>query len=241
MIIYPALDLRGGKVVRLRRGDPQQQTVYSHDPIEVAQRWIEAGATWLHVVNLDGAFSEANDNEAILEALALTDVQVQFGGGLRTLEDVQRAFDKGARRVVLGTLAVEHPQHVAAMVARWGAEAIAVALDAREGRVVTHGWQQETDVSAIELGKWLAVEGLRHELYTDVSRDGELIGVNVEATSRLARETGLQVIASGGVTTLGEIVALRDAGNIAGVVIGTALYEGLIDLAEAIRLAQAED
>lgn len=241
MIIYPALDLRGGKVVRLRQGDPQQQTVYSHDPIEVAQRWIEAGATWLHVVNLDGAFSEANDNEAILEALALTDVQVQFGGGLRTLEDVQRAFDKGARRVVLGTLAVEHPQHVAAMVARWGAEAIAVALDARDGRVVTHGWQQETGVSAIELGKWLAVEGLRHALYTDVSRDGELIGVNVEATSRLARETGLQVIASGGVTTLGEIIALRDAGNIAGVVIGTALYEGLIDLAEAIRLAQAED
>ncbi len=240
MIIYPALDLRGGKVVRLRQGDPRQQTVYSDDPLAVAQRWIDAGATWLHVVNLDGAFAEANDNEAILETLALADVQIQFGGGLRSLEDVQRAFDKGATRVVLGTLAVEHPQHVAAMVARWGADAIAVALDAREGQVVTHGWQRETGVSAIELGKWLAVEGVRHALYTDVSRDGELIGVNVAATAQLARETGLQVIASGGVTALGEIIALRDAG-IAGVILGTALYEGLIDLAEAIRLAQAEN
>lgn len=240
MIIYPALDLRGGKVVRLRQGDPRQQTVYSDDPLAVAQRWIDAGATWLHVVNLDGAFAEANDNEAILEALALADVQIQFGGGLRSLEDVQRAFDKGATRVVLGTLAVEHPQHVAAMVARWGTDAIAVALDAREGQVVTHGWQRETGVSAIELGKWLAAEGVRHALYTDVSRDGELIGVNVAATAQLARQTGLQVIASGGVTALGEIIALRDAG-IAGVILGTALYEGLIDLAEAIRLAQAEN
>jgi phosphoribosylformimino-5-aminoimidazole carboxamide ribotide isomerase len=241
MIIYPALDLRGGKVVRLRQGDPRQQTVYSDNPLEVAQRWIDAGATWLHVVNLDGALAEANDNEAILEALALTDVQVQFGGGLRTLEDVQRAFDRGAARVVLGTLAVEHPQHVAAMVARWGADAIAIALDARDGQVLTHGWQRETGVSAIELGKWFAVEGVRHAIYTDVSRDGELIGVNVEATSRLARETGLHIIASGGVTALGEIIALREAGNIAGVILGTALYEGLIDLAEAIRLAQAEN
>lgn len=241
MIIYPALDLRGGKVVRLRQGDPRQQTVYSDNPLEVAQRWIDAGATWLHVVNLDGALAEANDNEAILEALALTDVQIQFGGGLRTLEDVQRAFDRGATRVVLGTLAVEHPQHVAAMVARWGADAIAIALDAREGQVLTHGWQRETGVSAIELGKWFAVEGVRHAIYTDVSRDGELIGVNVEATSRLARETGLHIIASGGVTALGEIIALREAGNIAGVILGTALYEGLIDLAEAIRLAQAEN
>lgn len=241
MIIYPALDLRGGKVVRLRQGDPRQQTVYSDNPLEVAQRWIDAGATWLHVVNLDGALAEANDNEAILEALALSDVQIQFGGGLRTLEDVQRAFDRGATRVVLGTLAVEHPQHVAAMVARWGADAIAIALDARDGQVLTHGWQRETGVSAIELGKWFAVEGVRHAVYTDVSRDGELIGVNVEATSRLARETGLHIIASGGVTALGEIIALREAGNIAGVILGTALYEGLIDLAEAIRLAQAEN
>ncbi|MFQ3536948.1 MAG: 1-(5-phosphoribosyl)-5-[(5-phosphoribosylamino)methylideneamino]imidazole-4-carboxamide isomerase [Aggregatilineales bacterium] len=240
MIIYPALDLRGGKVVRLRQGDPRQQTVYSDNPLAVAQRWIDAGATWLHVVNLDGALAEANDNEAILEALALTGAQIQFGGGLRTPEDVQRAFDRGATRVVLGTLAVEHPQHVAAMVARWGADAVAVALDARDGQIVTHGWQRETGVSAVELGKWLAVEGVRHAIYTDVSRDGELIGVNAEATAHLARQTGLQVIASGGVTALGEIIALRDAGNIAGVILGTALYEGLIDLAEAIRLAQAE-
>jgi phosphoribosylformimino-5-aminoimidazole carboxamide ribotide isomerase len=157
---------------------------------------------------------------------------------LRTLEDVQRAFDRGATRVVLGTLAAEHPQLVPAMLARWGAESIVVALDARDGLVVTHGWQRATGISAIELGKRLAAEGVRYALYTDVSRDGALTGVNIEATARLARETGLQVIASGGVTALSEIVALRDAGNINGVVLGTALYEGLIDLAEAIRLAQ---
>ncbi|MCC7209792.1 MAG: 1-(5-phosphoribosyl)-5-[(5-phosphoribosylamino)methylideneamino]imidazole-4-carboxamide isomerase [Anaerolineae bacterium] len=239
MIIYPALDLRHGKVVRLRLGDPSQQTIYG-EPIEVAERWIRAGAEWLHVVNLDGAFTEpsASANEAIVEQLALTGLPIQFGGGLRSFEDVQRAFDLGVSRAVLGTLAAEQPDVAAACIARWGADAVAVALDTRDGQVMTRGWQQESGATAAELGKRLAALGARHALYTDVSRDGALTGVNVEATVQLAKDTGLQVIASGGVSTLGDIVALKESGAVAGAVLGTALYEGLVDLAEAIRLAE---
>jgi phosphoribosylformimino-5-aminoimidazole carboxamide ribotide isomerase len=239
MIIYPALDLRHGKVVRLRLGDPSQQTVYG-EPVAVADRWIKAGAEWLHVVNLDGAFTEpdADVNEAIVEQLAMAGLPIQFGGGLRSFEDVQRAFDLGVSRAVLGTLAAEQPDVVAACIARWGADAIAVALDARDGQVMTRGWQQETGFTAVELGQHLAALGARHALYTDVSRDGALTGVNVTATVELARATGLQVIASGGVSTLGDIVALKESGVVAGAVLGTALYEGLVDLAEAIRLAE---
>src|SRR5512143_2934243 len=130
MIVYPALDLRQGMVVRLRQGDPNQQTIYSDDPLAVADRWITAGAEWLHVVNLDGAFSEANDNEAILEELAAIGLPIQFGGGLRDFEDVRRAFERGATRVVLGTVAVEQPEIVDATIARWGGESVAIALDA---------------------------------------------------------------------------------------------------------------
>lgn len=239
MIIYPALDLRGGKVVRLRGGDPNQQTIYSADPLAVADRWISAGAEWLHVVNLDGAFAEdtAAENERMLELLADAGLPIQFGGGLRTFEDVQRAFDLGASRVILGTMAVENPDHVAAAIARWGVEHVAIALDAREGIVATRGWQESSGISAVELGQRMATFGARYALYTDVARDGQLSGVNITATIELAQATGLQVIASGGVTTLSDITELRDSGLIEGAVLGTAIYEGVIDLAEAIRLA----
>jgi len=240
MIIYPALDLRGGKVVRLRSGDPNQQVVYGDDPLVVADRWIAAGAEWLHVINLDGAFADPNaeQNERMLELLADTGLPIQFGGGLRTFEDVQRAFDLGATRVILGTMAVENPDHVAAAIARWGTPHVAVALDAREGIVATHGWQHESGVNAVDLGLHMASLGAEFALYTDVSRDGQLSGVNIEATVELAQATGLKVIASGGVTTLSDITELRDSGVVEGAVLGTALYEGVIDLAEAIRLAR---
>ncbi len=238
MILYPALDLKGGKVVRLRQGDLAQQTVYSDDPPAVAERWIAAGAEWLHVVNLDGAFSLENDNERVVKALVAFGVPIQFGGGLRSIDDVRRAFDLGISRVVLGTLALEQTDSVTLAVDHWGADAIAIALDARHGKVTTRGWQQVSDVSPIDFGRQMAAQGARHALYTDVSRDGELTGVNVAATVELAEATGLSVIASGGVTSLGDIVALRESGQIAGAILGTALYEGLIDLAEAIRLAR---
>ncbi len=237
MILYPAVDLRGGKVVRLHQGDPDRQKVYSESPLDVAARWLEAGADWLHVVNLDGAFADANDNLALLEKLAALDVNIQFGGGVRTLDDAARVLAMGVRRVVLGTAVAQNPDMVTAFIARWGSDRLTVALDARAGVVATHGWQQASGWTPESLGRELAARGAVHALYTDVARDGELTGVNVAGTAHLAEATGLQVIASGGVSSLQDVIALRDTGKIAGAVLGKALYEGIIDLAEAIRLA----
>ncbi len=241
MIVYPALDLRGGKVVRLQQGDPARQTTYSDDPRAVAERWIAAGAQWLHVVNLDGALAAANDNKSVVRELAARGVPIQFGGGLRSTTDVARAFDLGVQRVVLGTLAVDQPDVVAQLITYWGTDRIAVALDAREGYVTTHGWQQISTLTPAELGKRFAAMGARHALYTDVSRDGELSGVNVAGTAQLARDSGLAVIASGGVGSLADVIALRATGAVAGVVLGKALYENRIDLAEALSSARQQN
>src|SRR5215213_3461639 len=142
MIIYSAIDLRGGKVVRLKEGDPARQTIFSDDPLTTAKTWIDGGAQWIHMVNLDGAFASANNNGAILEQVAALGTPVQFGGGLRSMADIEQAVERGATRVVLGTIAIEQPEIVAQAVERWGAERICVALDARDGKVATHGWQQ---------------------------------------------------------------------------------------------------
>jgi phosphoribosylformimino-5-aminoimidazole carboxamide ribotide isomerase len=241
VIIYPSLDLKDGRVVRLRQGELERLTVYSEDPLATAQGWIAAGASWLHIVNLDGAFALHNANEAFVGRIAQhgasNNVRVQFGGGLRTLEDVQRAFDLGVSRVVLGTLAAEQPEVIGTLIGRYGAEAVGVALDAREGFVTTRGWQTTTGVTPAELGRRLHGLGVRHCLYTDVVRDGELTGVNVAATVDLAAQTGLQVIASGGVSGLEDVVALKHSGQVAGAVLGKALYSGRLTLADALRVA----
>ena len=238
MIIYPAIDLRGGKVVRLKEGDPNQQTTFSDDPVAVAKQWMAAGADWIHMVNLDGAFANANDNGAILEAVSKLNVKVEFGGGLRSMADIERAIDAGVSRVVLGTVAVKEPDIVREAVAKFGAEAVCVALDARDGLVTTHGWTEKSAMTPVELGNTMAEAGVRHALFTDVSRDGKLSGVNAEATIALGRETGLDVIASGGVTTIDEIEQLRDSGYVAGAVIGMALYEGKLKLVDALEAAK---
>lgn len=241
MIIYPAIDLRGGKVVRLREGDPQRQTIFSDDPIATAQRWIDQGAAWLHVVNLDGAFAAANDNGHILEHLAKLNVSIQFGGGLRSLDDMRRALDRGASRIVLGTVAAQQPDAVFAALERWGAEAICVALDARDGKITTHGWQEQSGMTPIELGRQMAQQGIRHALYTDVSRDGQLSGVNITETIALGQATGLKVIASGGVSSVEEITQLSASGQVAGAVIGMALYAGRLSLKDALEAAGGRD
>jgi phosphoribosylformimino-5-aminoimidazole carboxamide ribotide isomerase len=238
MIVYPAIDLRRGRVVRLRYGDPSQETVHSDDPVAVAERWRAAGAAWLHVINLDGALGEATLALDALRAIAAVGLPVQFGGGLRSLDDAALALQAGATRVILGTLAVQQPDRAGEAVRRFGTEAVAVALDARGERVTTHGWQQVSAWTPAELGARFAQMGVKHALYTDVSRDGDLSGVNVEATAALARATGLAVIASGGVASLDDVRRLRATGAVAGVVIGQALYTGAFALEEALRAAE---
>lgn len=237
MIIYPAIDLRAGKVVRLKEGDPNRQTTFSDNPLETAQRWIDEGAQWLHMVNLDGALADANDNRSILEQVAKLNTPVQFGGGLRSLDDIQQAFDQGAARVVLGTVAIKQPEIVEQSVERWGADKICVALDARDGKITTHGWQQTTDVTPAQLGSTMAEVGVRHALFTDVNRDGGLTGVNIEATVALGKATNLQVIASGGVSSVHEIKQLCASGAVAGAVIGMALYTRQLSLEDALAAA----
>jgi phosphoribosylformimino-5-aminoimidazole carboxamide ribotide isomerase len=237
VIVYPAIDLRHGRVVRLVYGDPARETVHSDDPLATAERWKAAGAQWLHVVNLDGALGEVTLALDTLRALAGAGLPIQFGGGLRTLDDVQTVLDTGAARAILGTLAVKEPELAGAAVERFGVERIAVALDAKGDQVATHGWQQVSTWTPVELGKRFAALGVRHALYTDVSRDGDLSGVNVTATAKLARETGLAVIASGGVASLDDVRALCETGVIAGVIIGKALYSGAFTLEAALQTA----
>jgi phosphoribosylformimino-5-aminoimidazole carboxamide ribotide isomerase len=240
MIIYPAIDIRQGRVVRLLHGDPNQVTVHGDDPVAVAERWKAAGAEWLHVVNLDGAFGESTFAIETLGALAKLGLPIQFGGGLRTLDDAAQALDAGATRVILGTMVVRQPELAGDAVKRFGADKITVALDAKGDQVATHGWQQVSEWTPTDLGKRFKADGVIHALYTDVSRDGDLSGVNVGATSRLARDTGLAVIASGGVASLQDVIALRDVGDIAGVVIGKALYMGALTLDEALRVVSVK-
>jgi phosphoribosylformimino-5-aminoimidazole carboxamide ribotide isomerase len=240
MIIYPAIDLRHGRVVRLQYGDPARETVHSDDPLATAERWQTAGAEWLHVINLDGALGEATLALETLRALSEIGLSIQFGGGLRSLDDAQKALDAGAARVILGTMVVKEPELAGAAVERFGAEKVVVALDAKGDQVATHGWQQVSAWTPVELGKRFAALGVIQALYTDVSRDGDLSGVNVAATANLARETGLRVIASGGVASLDDVRRCRETGVIAGVIIGKALYSGAFALAEALRMAEKD-
>jgi phosphoribosylformimino-5-aminoimidazole carboxamide ribotide isomerase len=245
--LYPAIDLRNGSVVRLKQGDPNQQTTYSNDPVGMAKRWRAEGATWLHIVNLDGAFGEATAARANRRALAniatTVEVKIQFGGGIRNMTDVKAAFDAGAKRVVLGTAAAENPQLIADVIATYGAERLVVGLDSREGLVVTRGWQAPTKITAIELGNRMKEMGVIHALYTEVGRDSMMTGTAAELTSALAQLTGLQVIASGGVGKLDDIkeLLMYAPRGIAGVVIGRALYEGAVSLKEAIQLGMRDE
>jgi phosphoribosylformimino-5-aminoimidazole carboxamide ribotide isomerase len=231
--VFPAIDLRGGQVVRLKEGDPNRQTNYSPDPAAAARRWISTGARWLHVVNLDGAFGEsASANLAALAAILYVAVPagipVQFGGGLRSLEIIQAALELGVTRVVLGTIVVEQPPVLKEALARWGSERIAASLDAREGMVQVRGWQSATPLLATDLALSLKQAGLRWLVFTDIARDGLQTGLNLPATVELSRQSGLNVIASGGVSRLEDVHQAKAAG-LSGAIVGRALYESTID------------
>jgi phosphoribosylformimino-5-aminoimidazole carboxamide ribotide isomerase len=234
-ILYPAIDLRGGQVVRLKQGDPARKTVFGNDPAAVARRWLKAGASWLHVVNLDGAFGEPDDaNRAALQAILGTEVQVQLGGGLRSLDAVASVLTLGVQRAVIGTAAIEDPELVRQAVVNFGAEHMAVGVDAREGRVHTRGWLDDTGVDALTLAKELREDGIETIIVTDISRDGMGSGVNVDLAQQLAQAVGMRVIASGGVDSLEDIRRVRQAG-LPGVIVGRALYDGKFSLEEALQ------
>ena len=235
--IFPAIDLRGGRVVRLSQGDPERETHYADGALSVARRWQEAGAEWLHVINLDGAFGEAGrENYTALARILTAGLKVQFGGGLRSFADIRRALGMGVTRVVLGTVAVEEPKLVAKALDEFGPARVAVGVDARDGFVQVHGWQKAAALRALDLAQQFAAMGGRWLNFTDVSRDGMGSGVNVEATAELARATRLNVIASGGVASLADIRRVQENG-LHGVIIGRALYEGTVELADALAAA----
>ncbi|MFN7037129.1 MAG: 1-(5-phosphoribosyl)-5-[(5-phosphoribosylamino)methylideneamino]imidazole-4-carboxamide isomerase [Bellilinea sp.] len=239
--IYPAIDLRDGKVVRLELGDPSRQTVFGHNPAEAAYRFLSAGAKWLHVVNLDGAFGDerrARRNEtALAQILEITpefDGKIQVGGGLRSLKSIEHLLAMGVKRVILGTLAVEQPQAVIESIRRWGADRIAVSADLRAGKIQTHGWRQSADMQPEKWLQQMADEGLRWVVVTDVERDGMLNGANPEIAVWLQRDSRLRAILAGGVSRMADIQAARRSG-LAGVIIGRALYSGELNLTEVFK------
>jgi phosphoribosylformimino-5-aminoimidazole carboxamide ribotide isomerase len=240
MLIIPAIDLRDGRCVRLTQGRRAEVKVYDGDPVEIARRFEDAGARLLHVVDLDGAFADANslNRKVARRIIRAVEIPVQFGGGLRSVTDVQQLIEYGAAQVVIGTLAAESPETLERFVQLFGFR-ICVGIDARGGQVVTHGWEQEGKIGAVELARRVADAGVDRIVYTDVSRDGMLEGVNLEQTCHIARESGLRVTASGGVSSLADIEQLRSIRQcgVDSVIVGKALYEGRFTLEEALRVA----
>ena len=237
MILYPAIDLKDGKAVRLLRGDMEKATVFNDDPAAQARAFVEAGCQWLHLVDLNGAFEGTPVNAAPVEAiLATCDVPAQLGGGIRDMATIETWLSKGLARVILGTVAVENPDLVRE-AARTFPGKIAVGIDARDGLVATRGWAEETDVNATDLARSFEDAGVAAIIYTDINRDGAMQGPNIEATAALARAVTIPVIASGGVSSLKDLKALRDCGtSLNGAISGRALYDGAIDLREALKL-----
>ncbi|MGL4311511.1 MAG: 1-(5-phosphoribosyl)-5-[(5-phosphoribosylamino)methylideneamino]imidazole-4-carboxamide isomerase [Paracoccaceae bacterium] len=239
MILYPAIDLKDGKCVRLLRGEMSAATVFGDDPAAQAAKFQAAGCEWLHLVDLNGAFAGEPVNAAAVEAiLARVTVPCQLGGGIRDMATIAMWLEKGLARVILGTVAVEDPGLV-----RQAAKAfpgrVAVGIDARKGFVATKGWAEETTVQATDLARSFEDAGVAAIIYTDIDRDGAMQGPNIEATAALACAVAIPVIASGGVSRMADLTALRDTGVIAGAISGRALYDGAIDLADAITALKA--
>ena len=240
MLILPAIDLRGGNCVRLVKGDFKQETIYSEHPEEIALRWEGEGAEFLHVVDLDGALAgEPQNMDAIKCILQAVKIPVEVGGGIRSMESIDRLLSIGVSRVILGSVAVHKEELVQEACSAYG-KRIVVGIDAKKGIVATDGWEKSGDISAVELAKKLGAFGLETIIYTDISRDGTLSGVNVTETAHLARASGLKVIASGGVKSISDIEELkkRECDGIIGVIVGKSIYEGTLSLTEAIAASR---
>lgn len=239
MLVIPAIDLKGGRCVRLYQGRRDKETVFSGDPVGTAERWADQGAERLHVVDLDGAFAGESANLRVLEAIAgKVNVPIQFGGGVRDREGLRRAFEAGASFVILGTVLHKDPRFSVSTLRDFPRK-ILLGIDARGGEVAVSGWEEGTKMEAAELARQYEPEGPAAVVFTDISRDGAMSGPNVEATRALARGLSTPVIASGGVSSLEDIAALLplEAAGVAGVIVGRALYEGKLDLSRAVELA----
>jgi phosphoribosylformimino-5-aminoimidazole carboxamide ribotide isomerase len=237
LTLYPAIDLRRGRCVRLERGAADRETVYEDDPHAVIRRFRGAGVTWVHIVDLDAAFGDGSNRPLIRDLVRDGGLRVQTGGGLRSLEDIEEVMTAGASRAVIGTAAVERPDLVREAIQRWGADCIAVGLDARGRRPAVRGWREESSADLFDLGAQLVALGVATLIYTDIDRDGMLGGPNIPMAAELARHTGAEVIVSGGVSEIADITAAAEqtASGIEGIILGKALYEGRIQLPEAIR------
>lgn len=241
MILFPAIDLKDGKCVRLLRGEMSAATTFNEDPADQARKFAAAGCRWIHVVDLDGAFAGTPVNARAVEAiLAAVKVPVQLGGGIRDGARIRAWLDAGITRVILGTVALRDPDLVKKACRDWPGR-IVVGIDARGGRVAVEGWAETSDVLAVDLARRFEDAGVAAIVYTDIDRDGAMQGPNVEATASLAKAVKIPVIASGGVSSLDDLRALkaRAKDGIAGVISGRALYDGRIDLAQAVKLLEA--
>ena len=238
MIVYPAIDLKGGQCVRLLQGRMEDATVYGKDPSAMARKWAGMGAKWLHVVDLDGAFAGQSANlEAVREIVAAIDIPVQLGGGIRSLDRIHLLLEEvGVRRVILGTAALEDPVLLQQAADQYGPR-IAVGIDAVGGKVAVRGWADVSDEEAVELGKRVRRMGVQTVIYTGISRDGMMTGPNFAETRRMIEQTGLDIIVSGGVAALEDVRQSRDLGA-AGVILGRSIYQGAIALPDAIALEE---
>jgi phosphoribosylformimino-5-aminoimidazole carboxamide ribotide isomerase len=240
MILYPAIDLKDGQCVRLYKGEMDQATVFNDNPAAQAQSFVDAGCEWLHLVDLNGAFAgEPVNAKAVEEILSTTKVPAQLGGGIRDMATIEMWLSKGLQRVILGTVAVENPDLVREAAKAFPGH-VAVGIDARNGRVATKGWAEETDVMVTDLAKSFEDAGVSAIIYTDINRDGAMQGPNVESTADLANAVSIPVIASGGVSSLDDLRNLKACGApLDGAISGRALYDGAIDLAEALAILKA--
>lgn len=234
MIILPAIDIKDGRCVRLYQGDYARSTIYDSDPVQVARRWQEAGASWLHIVDLDGAAAGYPVNAELIKGIrAATTLHIELGGGMRSLEHIEQALELGVDRIVLGTVAITDRALLQEAVGRWG-ERIVVGLDARDGWVAIAGWRETSRVMANTLAAELTTVGVQRFIYTDIARDGALVGPNLSALKEMRNATTRPLIASGGVSSLADLRALAGLG-VEGAIVGKAIYTGDVDLGMAIK------
>lgn len=235
--IYPAIDLRGGKCVRLFQGDYGQETVYGDSPVEMARKFADAGAQWLHMVDLDGAKNGRLINDKIVIDAAKLGLKVQVGGGIRTREDIRYYLDNGVARVIIGSMAIRETEQVIAFIEEFGADKIVIGIDAKDGMAATEGWTETSEQPAAKVARYFVSKGARHFIYTDIATDGTLAGPNIEANKQLVEAGTAEVIVSGGIGTIEDVKNVKAAGSdtpIAGVIIGKALYENRFSLEEAL-------